>query len=154
MHPRDFPERPLVSERDVVFTPFMLRVRATLDGTDTGAPPRLEPSRPRSRARAVDDWFALRARAEQVVAEANAMGAGVPVVDLEDEVGTGELAFVLRVGPRWARLALRLSGREGWVDLRRNADPPGGPMEPADLAVLEDLIIDLLSGKGQGNAGQ
>jgi hypothetical protein len=134
-----------VSERDVVFTPFMLRVRATLDGEDTWAPPGLEPSRPRSRARAVDDWFSLRARSEQVVAEANAMLAGrSALVDLEDEVGTNELAFVLRFGSRWARLSLGMSGREGWVELRRPENPPGARVEPVGLPVLEDLIVELL----------
>jgi hypothetical protein len=146
----------IVSERDVVFTPFMLRVRATLDGESALAPTAVEPSTHRSRARAVDDWFSLRARAEQVVAEANAMLAGrSPLVDLDDEAGTGELAFVLRFGGRWARLSLAIAGLEGWVELRRSdGDPSSDPVEPVDPSVLEDLIIELLSGKGHDHAGQ
>lgn len=136
-----------VSQRDVVFTPFMLRVRATITGEDTWVLPQLRPSSVQPVAAATDAWFSLRARSEQVVAEANAMLTGPPVVDLEDEFGTGELAFVLRYGRQSIRLSMGQRGREAWVELRPSGQPPAGPVdpiEPVDLSVLEDLIIDML----------
>ena len=62
------------SQRDVVFTPFMLRVREAV-GHDVVAPTvlHMEASRPTLIAVAVDEWFGLRARAEHVISEANGM---------------------------------------------------------------------------------
>ncbi len=137
----------LVSQRDVVFTPFMLRVQATLDGEDTWVPLRVRPSAIRRVAEAAHEWVSLRARSEQVIAEANAMLAGrAPLVDLEDESGTGELAFVIRLGECWARLAMGRRDRRGWVELRRDGQSRGEPVEPVDPSVLEDLIIGMLGG--------
>ena len=49
----------LTSERDVVFTPFMLRVRATLDGEPDRAPLRLRSSELQPTANAEDELVAL-----------------------------------------------------------------------------------------------
>ena len=65
-----------LSQRDVVFTPLMLRVRDVLDGADRSAPLRLRLSPVHPIAAATDEWFYLRARSEQVIAEANAMAVG------------------------------------------------------------------------------
>jgi hypothetical protein len=138
----------LMSERDVVFTPFMLRVREALSGTAAGAGElRLEASPEQTIAIAVDEWFGLRARAEHMIAEANAMLApAAPRIELHDEYGTGDLAFVIRWGARWARLVVAAEpppGHAAHVELQE----PGGParVKPADLAVVEDLIVDLLA---------
>jgi hypothetical protein len=97
-------------------------------------------------AAAAHEWFELRARAEQLVAEANAMLSGrAPTVDLVDEAGTGQLAFVLRQGRRSVRVSMGRRRRRGWVDLRSEPQPDDGPVEPVDDSALEDLIIDLLS---------
>jgi hypothetical protein len=86
-------------------------------------------------AAAADEWFALRARAEQLVAEANAARAGrTPPLDLVDEAGTGELAFVVRHGSGSVRVAMGRRRRRGWVDV------DAGPGEDSAL----DLIIDML----------
>src|SRR5687768_16475018 len=90
-----------LSQRDVVFTPLMLRVRDVLDGTDRSAPLQLRVSPIQPLADATDEWFYLRALSEQVLAEANAMIGDRPhPVDLDDEYGTGQLGFVLRRGGR------------------------------------------------------
>ena len=134
------------SQRDVVFTPFMLRVRDVLDGVDRSAPLRLRSSVLQSVARATDEWFYLRARSEQVIAEANAMLAGrAAVLDLQDEYGTGELAFVLRHGDRSARISMGMTGRQAWVELLRPYASDVRPVEPEDPVVLEDLVVDLLA---------
>jgi len=137
------------SQRDVVFTPFMLRVRAALDGESPPVPVPVRASEPRRLARAADEWFRLRCRSEQVVAEANAMLRGrTGTLDLADEAGTGRLAFTVRWGDRSACLSLGLSpgqaGRQGWVRMERSYLPAGEPEEPAGPAALEDLMVELL----------
>ena len=146
-----------VSQRDVVFTPFMLRVREALDTEEPPASPHLRPSEVRRVAAATHEWFSLRARAEQVVAEANAMLAGRgPTIDLCDEAGTGELGFRLHHGSRSVRISMGRRDRRGWVDLRFEPLPgrKGGPVEPADDATLEDLVIDILSPERNGNGNR
>jgi hypothetical protein len=97
-------------------------------------------------AHATDEWFYLRARSEQVIAEANAMLRGrAELVDLEDEYGTGVLAFVLRRGARSARVSLGQAGRQAWVELERRYVTGVQPVEPEDPAVLEDLVVELLA---------
>ena len=141
----------MASQRDVVFTPFMLRVRELLDGTDRSAPLRLRSSTLQPFARATDEWFYLRARCEQVIAEANAMLTGrAELVDIEDEVGTGTLAFVLQWGGRSARISMGQAGRQGWVELERRHARSAQPLEPEDPDVLEDLVIELL-GSGRSS---
>jgi hypothetical protein len=136
---------PVESQRDVVFTPFMLRVRAVLDGEDRRMPVRLEPSARRRLAWAADEWFYLRCRSEQVIAEANAMLNGrAELLDLRDEAGTGRLAFTLRYGERSARVWLGQAERQGWVQLERSYEPGCPPAKPEDPAALEDLVIELL----------
>lgn len=140
-----------VSQRDVVFTPLMLRVRDVLDGADRSAPLRLRVSSIHPIAEATDAWFYLRARSEQVVAEANAMiGDRVDPVDLEDEYGTGQLGFVLRRGGRSVRICMVQSGRQAWVELQRPAAVDEVPVEPEDPAALEDLVVDLLAARSTG----
>lgn len=136
-----------LSQRDVVFTPFMLRIRDMLDGIDRSAPLRLRGSSLHPVAEATDEWFYLRARSEQVVAEANAMlhGRAAPL-DLQDEYGTSELGFVLRRGARSVRISLGRTGRQAWVELQRPYMTDARPVEPEDPAVLEDLVVELLAG--------
>jgi hypothetical protein len=142
------------SQRDVVFTPFMLRVRDVLGGVDGAAPLRLRSSGLRPIAEATDEWFYLRARSEQVMAEANAMiGGRTAPVDLQDEYGTGQLGFVLRRGERSVRIALGQTGRQAWVELQRPHVPETGPVEPADPGVLEDLVVELLTAGSAPRAG-
>lgn len=142
------------SQRDVVFTPFMLRVRDVLDGVDGAAPLRLRSSYPHPVAEATDEWFYLRARSEQVMAEANAMigGRSAPV-DLQDEYGTGQLGFVLRSGERSVRIVLGQTGRQAWVELQRPHVSDTGPVEPEDPGVLEDLVVELLTAGSNPAAG-
>ena len=142
------------SQRDVVFTPFMLRVRATLDGENRQAPVPLQPSATRRLARAADAWFCLRCRSEQVIAEANAMLRGrAAVLDLTDEAGTGRLAFTLRWEDRSSCVWLGETGRQGWVQLDRSYRPARQPEEPADPSALEDLVIELLEPVARENHG-
>jgi hypothetical protein len=133
------------SQRDVVFTPFMLRVRAVADGENRLTPVPVKPAATQRLARAADEWFYLRCRSEQVVAEANAMLNGrAAALDLTDEAGTGRLAFTLSWGDRSCCLWLGQTERQGWVQLDRSWRPADGPEEPTDPSALEDLLIELL----------
>ena len=135
-----------LSQRDVVFTPLMLRVRDVLDGADRSVPLRLRLSPLHPIAEATDEWFYLRARSEQVIAEANAMiGDRTAHVDLEDEYGTGQLGFVLRRGDHSVRICMGQAGREAWVELQRPSVADGGPVAPEDQDVLEDLVVELVA---------
>lgn len=135
-----------LSQRDVVFTPLMLRVRDVLDGADRSTPLRLRLSPLNPIAEATDGWFYLRARSEQVISEANAMAVGrAAPVELEDEYGTGQLGFVLRRGDRSVRICLGQAGRKGWVELQRPSAADQQPVEPEDQDVLEDLVVELLA---------
>jgi hypothetical protein len=139
------------SQRDVVFTPFMLRVRAVLDGENRQTAVPLQPTASRRLAWAADEWFYLRCRSEQIIAEANAMLNGrATALDLTDEVGTGRLAFTLRWGDRSSCLWLGQAGRQGWVQLERSYRPARRPEEPTDPSALEDLVIELLQHAGKG----
>ena len=94
-------------------------------------------------AAAADEWFELRARAEQLVAEANAALAGrTPPLDLVDEAGTGELAFVVRHGAGSLRVAMGRRRRRGWLDV---------DAEPGDDSALEDLINEMLTPERNSN---
>lgn len=135
----------IVSERDVVFTPFMLRVRGVLDGAPDRRALALRASEERSLARAVDDWFNYRARAEQVVSEANAMLEGrAQLFDIEDEAGSGRLAFTIRWRDRSCRFLVGEAGRRGRMMLERPGHVDEPPVEPVDRNVLEDLLVAMI----------
>jgi hypothetical protein len=133
--------------RDVVFTPFMLRVRTAVSGAgDEHLTLHYEVSSPTSIAVAVDEWFGLRARAEHVIAEANAMlDPGVERIALEDEYGTGRLAFVLR----WNDRSYRMLVHEDPAVRRARVEVEGSAVQetlkPVDQAFLEDLAVSLVS---------
>ncbi len=132
------------SQRDVTFTPFMLRVREALQTPDE-QPARVRPSALRPIAEACDEWFYLRCRSEQMVAEANSMVPDESPLDLRDEYGTDSLAFVLLCRGRSARFVMGQTGRKGWVELERSYEPGSGPVEPVDQATIEDILIELLA---------
>jgi hypothetical protein len=138
------------SQRDVVFTPFMITVREVAAGRPAELrKPRLTASDPASVAVAVDEWFGLRARAEQVVAEANSMlDDATERIVLDDEAGPDELAFVIRWQGRSMRLHVREDGDDaGPLSVRVAVDRPGDgrPVKPRDLGFLEDLVVDMVA---------
>ena len=136
-----------ISQRDVVFTPFMLRVRAALDGTTVPRDRRFRAERSETCAIAVavDEWVGLRAYAEHMVAEANAMlGPDAERIELRDEYGTGVLAFELAWAGHRYRLFVRQedehSGR-----LETGDDHNGIAQRPSGTSAIDDLVIDLVA---------
>lgn len=134
------------SQRDVVFTPLMLRVREAVQGAATGDAASVRVSVLHGIAEANDEWVYLRCRGEQVIAEANSMirSPELPRFELIDEYGTGVLAFVVRYGDRSFRLWLGQADRQAWVELERSWVDTAEPLEPTDPSVLEDLIVEIL----------
>ena len=131
-----------MGRREVLYTPFMNRISLAMQTGTVSADPELVSSSRRSLARAVDDWNALRGRAEHVVAEANAMlPASMPPVALCDEVG--ELAFTVLHGNLVVRVSLARAGAEGWVELERSWAAEDG-VEPGEPSVMEDLVLRLI----------
>jgi hypothetical protein len=139
------------SQRDVVFTPLMLRVREAVRGATARGSAAVQLSTLHGIAQANDECVALRCRAEQVIAEANAMlPPGLPRFDLSDECdmtpdGAAMLAFTVGYENRAFRLWLTQSGRRAWIELRRSWVDTAGPFEPTDLAALEDLLVEILA---------
>jgi hypothetical protein len=131
--------------RDVVFTPFMLHVREALTNPGTAAVDlQLLPSDVVGIAVAVDEWFGLRARAEHVLCEANGMlPAEMERIALEDEYGTGQLAFVIRWHGRATRLLVH-STEPHTGQLLTAGRGAARPVKPADQGFLEDLVIEMV----------
>lgn len=136
------------SARDVVFTPFMLRVRDAVSGNvpDGLSEMQVEPSENTSIAVAVDEWVGLRTYAEHMISEANAMlDPGAERIELFDECGGGVLAFQILWNGRGYRLFIDPSpdghrGRiESGIGSRVIAE------KPSDQHAIDDLIIDMLA---------
>jgi pimeloyl-ACP methyl ester carboxylesterase len=121
---------------------FMDRVAAARAGGVEAPALGLRNSVPRTLADGTDSWHALRALAEQVVAEANAAAAGFELID---EYGTGRLTFALRHRDREVRVVLHHMGQTAWVALEGWGLDPTGAVEPDGPAVLDDIVIALLS---------
>ena len=117
------------SQRDVVFTPLMLRCREAASSVDVRVPLRLKPSSLRAVRHVNDDWVGQRARAEQVIAEANAMLNGrIELIGLD---GT-------------AKITMRFVNRQAWLELERSYAHSAAPVELVELQVLEDLVVELI----------
>jgi hypothetical protein len=133
------------SQRDVVFTPLMLRCRDAAAGVDVRVPLRLKSSSLRQVRHANDDWVAQRARGEQVIAEANAMLTGhTDTIGLDDRIGAAGLAFTVSRRDRTATIALRFVDRQAWLELERSYATGAAPVELVELQVLEDLVVELI----------
>lgn len=138
------------SQRDVVFTPLMLRCREAAAGVDVRVPLRLKSSSLRQVRHANDDWVSQRARGEQVIAEANAMLNGrTELIGLDDRIDATGLAFTISRLDLTAEITIRFVDRQAWVELDRSYAPAAAPVELMDLQVLEDLVIELIYDGGR-----
>ncbi|HZQ28534.1 MAG TPA: alpha/beta fold hydrolase [Acidimicrobiales bacterium] len=132
-----------MSRPDDATVAFMERVAAARAGGVEAPTPDVRPSVPRTLPEATDRWNSLRALAEQVIAEANAvLGAGG--VELVDEHGTGRVAFALRRSGREVRVVLHHMNRTAWVELEGWGLDPDAAVEPDGPNALDDVVIVLL----------
>lgn len=148
----EYPPTSNASVHDVLLTPFMVRVREATTGGDASATLVFRRSRPELIAVAVDEWFGLRIRAEQVIAEANSMLAtrGDHIM-LEDEYGTGSLSFTLRWRDRSVKVAVDQADlHSGQVitesaTFRPNQLSGSVGVHPENEAFLEELAVSLVA---------
>jgi hypothetical protein len=133
-------------------TPFMLRVAELVDGDPDRdeAPPRpaLRESRPKPIPVGADEQVALRALAEQLVAEANAVLADVAAhrIHLDDLLVDGQLGFSLRYGERGALVRTRFGEHEAIGQLQGIGGPCSRLVELAGIDELQNLILLILTG--------
>jgi hypothetical protein len=127
-------------------TPFMLAVQAVLDGGAVHAP-RTELSRPRGVAAAADTQVVIRALAEQLVSEANAVlsshGSGFVLVD---DTGQGELAFCVGYRDRVARVRTRVTGHGAVGEVILPGESPSPSRELRSEDELQAMLLSLLAG--------
>lgn len=144
-------------------TPFMLAVEALMghqqdEQADVGTPPATVPSHTCPAPAAVDSHLNLRAHAEQLVSEANAvLRHHGEVITLEDSCGPGVLAFTLAFRDRAVRVETEITGARGLARLltvstasaegtERATDPDRPPPDhhPRRVATAEQLQVVLL----------
>ncbi|MCU0265816.1 MAG: hypothetical protein MUC45_06815 [Actinomycetia bacterium] len=130
-------------------TPFMLRVAELVESEDLDVPlpvPATVPSQRRSLIGGAEYQVGIRALAEQLVCEANAvLGDDGDQMSLTDEVVDDQLVFTVGYRGRAARVATRFS--DGRAEARLVADgiPADEPRELAGTEALPDLLILLLA---------
>lgn len=130
-------------------TPFMTRI-AELIGADPAALP--EPPVYRTRLSAAtainqgaDRHIAIRALAEQLMCEANAVLADFDdQLTLSDETGGDELAFDVRYRNRAVRVSTRFADGIAIGQLTGDGVPAGPPRELTSAADIADLLAALM----------
>ncbi|MGH3171315.1 MAG: hypothetical protein ACRDN0_36300 [Trebonia sp.] len=125
-------------------TPFMIAVREVLDGQ--AAPgPAVTASALVSAPAGANAQVAVRALAEQLVCEANAVlrdaGDGTAVISLVDECGPGALVFTLGYRNRSAQIRTDFRGRDALASLL----VPGVVSPPRTLASEDEVRALVLS---------
>lgn len=123
-------------------TPFMFAVRELLDG-DAAPEYRTERSDPQPVAAAAHTQVEIRALAEQLVSEANAVLLGE--ITLVDDSGPGELAFTMGYRDRSARVRTALSGRTAVAQLLVDGRAEDTPRRLTDEDDLRALVLSLLA---------
>lgn len=130
-------------------TLFMGEVQEALTGGRQASPTTL-PSRMLPVAGVTDRQVALRALAEQLVGEANAViGQAGTRVQLIDDAIDGQLSFTLRCGSRAARVQATVAGHHAIAELvaEQNGEPT--TEELASHRDLELLILGLVGSQSR-----
>ena len=100
-----------------------------------------------------DRQASLRALAEQLVGEANAVMAGTgESLQLIDEVTDGRLCFTLRCGARAVRVQATVAGHHGMAEIILDGQGEYGPSELAGDEDLERLILSLVGSQSRPSA--
>ncbi len=133
-------------------TPFMVRVAEVVEAEvdpDELPMPTLQATRPWGIGEGTERQIAIRAQAEQLVCEANAVlvGAG-DHLSLDDEVGGEELAFSIRYRGRAARVSTSYFGHQAYGQIIADGIEAGEPRELVGPEALPDLIMLLILESG------
>ena len=130
---------------------FAERLARAAGGRFVSVVPIASSSRVRTRAEATELWRDLRTRAEELIAEANAVlielpgGDGGPTLSLLDELGGDVLGFVIGYDGRWARIRREVDGPTAHVGLERSSSPgPAGHVRLAGVAAVESIVLELV----------
>ncbi len=131
-------------------TPFMSAVQDVLSQTDpassTAVPLETEASRIRPAAVAADTHLAIRAEAEQLVSEANAvLRDHGEVISLIDGCGPGVLAFTLRYRDRAVRVETAITGGRALSRLVVPGQPGRESRQLAGDDQIQALVLSLLA---------
>jgi hypothetical protein len=126
-------------------TPFMLAVQALVDG-QPAPEPATEVSPVTTVPEATDTQMVVRALAEQLVSEANAvLREHGRTIALVDETGPGRLAFTLSYAGRSARLQTQMSGRSAVAELLVAGREAPEPLRLTSEDELQSLVLSLLA---------
>lgn len=130
-------------------TPFMARVAELIGADPAGSaePPayRTRPSAVTAVSLGADRHIAIRALAEQLACEANAVLADFDDhLALTDEAGGDELAFAVHYRNRAVRVSTRFADGAAFGRLTGDGVPAGPPHELASAGDIADLLIALL----------
>ncbi len=132
-------------------TPFMVRVAELLEDAsqpdvDPVVRPAVRESHPKPVPVGADEQVALRALAEQLVAEANAvLSASADRIELDDHLVDGQLGFTMRFAGRGALVRTRFGSERAFGELLGVGGSCSRPVELADAGELQNLILLLLS---------
>jgi hypothetical protein len=132
-------------------TPFMLRVAELLESDpDVPVPaPSTVPSRITRVNAGTDRQVALRALAEQLMCEANAvLGADGDQMSLRDELFDGRLGFAVAYRGRTARVVTRIQDHTAYACLTGDGIADDAQRELAGPDALPDLLLRLLAESG------
>jgi hypothetical protein len=134
----------------------MLRVADLLaDGADGAPEPELREALPKPVPIAADEQVALRALAEQLVSEANAvLHDQLEHVELDDELVAGQLGFRVSFGSRSALVTTRFGRNTAVGELVGTGAVPSTHVELAGPGQLEELILLLLAAELEPAIGQ
>jgi hypothetical protein len=128
-------------------TPFMTRVAEAVDGEADVERPHLRPSVAKSVPVGADEQMVLRALAEQLVSEANAVLYDNPQhIELTDRLIDGQIGFTMSFGARTAVVRTAFDHHAAVGELEGFGGRNGDHLELAGLDQLENLILLLLCG--------
>ena len=128
-------------------TPFMTRVAEAVDGETDVERPQLRPSVAKSVPVGADEQMVLRALAEQLVSEANAVLYDNPQhIELTDRLVDGQIGFTMSFGARTAVVRTSFDHHAAVGELDGFGGRDGDHVELAGLDQLENLILLLLCG--------
>ena len=126
-------------------TPFMLRVADLVEG-EAAPSVGTEASEVRPIAAGADHQMMVRALAEQLVSEANAvLRESGDVIDLVDDSAPGELAFTLTYLDRTVRVQTLLAGRTALGRLSAPGVPDGESRQLTSEGEVEAVLLQLLA---------
>ncbi|GAA1162914.1 hypothetical protein [Nocardioides aquiterrae] len=127
-------------------TPFMHQVAETISLGRAVTRPAVRPSAPKSVGVAVHEQVTIRARAGQLVSQANAVLKAVgEQITLTDEVGEGRLAFTLRWQNRRSYVATGIAGQTAVTRLHGIGSSCHTAVELDGATAVADLILLLVS---------